>query len=366
MKPKYIIPLSILAICFFMPFEARADGISIPILLGGGFIVFAPIILFISLLEATIIFKPLKLSFGYSFTIMLIANILSMLSGIPVKIVNMIFYYHTMPKDLYEYFNVYPYLVTVGTLFYFIVSILVEYLYLRHVYIRTDHDLNFFQKFKMVFRVNVTSFFTPLRTPRHSQNWKKLAKWLLIANIASYAIMAPLNYYVTKPRHDIQEFTPDSSWAQQPASPIYYIDHKNRLAMIMSDSTNRKIIEDKPVSTSSFHIAHDGKRYYSQKSLGHDENGSTKVLVYWGLGSCIQADYKGKRFWLAVNPGLLHIAEKAWRAVALLPNGKEAVFCDKDNIYLMDLEKRRVGKITSGSNFVLTTQLFQKKTNGGK
>ena len=115
MKSKYT-PLTILLFCLFLPCEARADGISIPILLGGGIIVFTPVIIFITLIESVIILKLLRLSFWFGFKIMLIANILSMLSGIPVKIINIIFYAKNMPNNLYDYFRVYPYLVGV-TLF---------------------------------------------------------------------------------------------------------------------------------------------------------------------------------------------------------------------------------------------------------
>ncbi len=361
MKSKYVVPLCILVLCMFIPFEARADGISIPILFGGGFIVFTPVILFISVLEAAIIFKPLKLSFRYGFKIMLVANILSMLSGIPVKILNMIFYGYTMPDEIYEFFKVYPYLVGVGTLFYFVVTLIVEYLFLRHVYLGSDKNLSLWMTFKKwLFQVNVTSFFTPVEKKSiHHQNRRKLVKWLLIANIASYSIMAPLNYYVTKPTHDIKEFTPDSSWAKHPVTPIYFIDPETKcLATIMSDGTGRRIIGDEPVK--EFYVDYNGKRYYSKKRCAHDENSTTEITVYRGLGSSIWIQHKGKRFKFAINPGLLHFGIHGWSA-ALLSNGKEVVFCDKDYIYLMDIEKKRIGKITSGTNFVLPTPLFEKK-----
>jgi hypothetical protein len=281
-----------------------------------------------------------------------------MLSGIPVKFINMIFYAINMPNNLYDYFQTYPYLVGIGTLFYFIVTVIVEYLYLRHVY-QSNNDTSLKELFKPIYYLDFKSFFSPKKGEESKKHRKKLMRFVILVNVVSYAFMAPLNYYVTKPRHDIKEFTKDSSWAQQPASPVYYIDHKNRLAMIMTDGSEQQIISKKP--TESYHIDDkDGKCYYSKKHSCHDENENTKVVVYWGLGSSINIDHKGKEIRLAINPGLLHLGRRWWD-IALLPNGKELVFSDQKNIYLMNIEKRKVGTIAFGTNFMLKTQLFLKK-----
>lgn len=322
-KSKYIIPLTILFFCLFLPCEARADGISIPILLGGGIIVFTPVIIFITLLESVVIFKLLHLSFWYGVKIMLIANILSMLSGIPVKIVNMIFYAKNMPNNLYDYFQAYPYLVGIGTLFYFIVTVIVEYLYLRHVY-KSDNNTSLKELFKIIYYIDLKSLFLSRQGEKNKGHRKQLIKSVILVNVVSYAFMAPLNYYVTKPQHDIKKFTKDSSWAQQPASPVYYIDYKTkRLAMIMTDGSKQQIMSKKP--TESYYIDdNDGKRYYSRKNSNFDKNDNTKVVVYWGLGSSIRIDHKGKKIILAINPGLLHLGRRKWD-IALLPNGKESL-----------------------------------------
>ena len=359
MKSKYITPMTILLFCLFLPCEARADGISIPILLGGGLIVFVSVIIFITLIESVVIFKLLRLSFCYGFKIMLIANILSMLSGIPVKIINMILYVKNMPNNLYDYFQTYPYLVGIGTLFYFIVTVVVEYLYLQHVY-KNDNNTSLKELFKRIYYIDVKSLFLSRKGGKNKGHRKQLIKSVILVNLVSYAFMVPLNYYVTRPQHDIKKFTKDSSWAQQPASPIYYIDHKTkRLAMIMTDGSKQQIISKKP--TENYYIDDkDGKRYYSRKNNGFDENNSTRVIAYRGLGSSIKVDHKGKKIRFAINPGLLHLGRRKWD-IALLPNGKELVFSDQKNIYLMDIEKRKVGTIASGTNFMLKTPLFLKK-----
>ena len=331
MKSKYITPLTILLFCLFLPCEARADGISIPILLGGGIIVFTPVIIFITLIESLIIFKLLRLTFWFGFKIMLIANILSMLSGIPVKIVNMIFYAKNMPYNLYDYFQAYPYFAGIGTLFYFIVTVIVEYLYLRHIY-NSDNNTPLKEMLKIIYYIDLKSIFRAVKKKKGNKEQRNLLfRSVLLVNVVSYAFMAPLNYYVTKPQHDIKKFTKDSSWAQQPTFPVYYIDHKNRLAMIMTDGSKQQIISKK--TTASYHVDDkDGKRYYSKKYSTRDENDNTKVVVYWGLGSSIRITHKGKRIILAINPGLLHLGTRNWD-IALLPNGKELVFSDQKNIY---------------------------------
>ena len=334
MRPKYLLPLTCLLIYLSVLPDVRADSISIPVLVGGGFIVFAPITLLITLVEAAIMFKPLRISFFRSFKIMLVANILSMLSGLPVKFIDIFYCERMMPVELHDYFTSYPYFAAIGTLFYFIVTITVEYAYVYRICKKT------------MIEITMT----------------KLAKWILLANVVTYAFMAPLNYYVTKPTCNIREFTRDSNWAQKPTSPIYYIDlASGRLATVRTDGSNREIIGNAPAS--SYHVyGNDGKRYVSKEHCEFDENRDSKAIADYGLGSRISIRHKGAKIILAINPGLLHLGQRGWR-LALLPNGKELVFCDQYNIYLMDMEQKKVGRIASGNNFVLLTPLFLESTN---
>jgi hypothetical protein len=69
---------------------------------------------------------------------------------------------------------------------------------------------------------------------------------------------------------------------------------------------------------------------------------------------------------LADNPGLLHLPSRGFGDVCFVSDGKELVFDDYRDIYLLDVAWRKVGWITHGSKVVTLTGRYQRKIAEGK
>jgi hypothetical protein len=147
----------------------------------------------------------------------MVANIASLFAGIPVKILNGVLYSTFMPTPLAAYFRAYPLAAALGTLVFFVVTLLVEY--------------------------GIIALWC--KTEQIHVGLGKLFCIVLIMNAMTYSVLAPLNYWATRPRCDVRIFTDDASWAQHPLTEIYYIAANGYLCAIMTDgSGNRVLIPD--------------------------------------------------------------------------------------------------------------------------
>jgi WD40 repeat protein len=50
----------------------------------------------------------------------------------------------------------------------------------------------------------------------------------VLANLATYAVLAPLYYYATKPGNQIREFTQDTHWTRHPTAAVLFVDVPSR------------------------------------------------------------------------------------------------------------------------------------------
>jgi hypothetical protein len=65
-----------------------------------------------------------------------------------------------------------------------------------------------------------------------------LWRGVLLANVASYAVVAPLNYFATRPSSHGQQFTNDTRWTAHPTSVMLFVDGKdNYLKSIRVDGS---------------------------------------------------------------------------------------------------------------------------------
>jgi hypothetical protein len=321
----------------------------------------------------------------------------------------------------------------------------------------------------------------------HTVAGRRVALLVFVANLATYAVLAPTHFFAARPMHDIREFTDSSEWGLQPAATIYYVDGPSgHICSISSDGRDKKelIAEDikdyqfmpdsgiflyrtaantlclskigsatrtecwktdqpylmgqvavspdgmwvgylkrigefKPyrlmlydtasgrtidtgittseetydpeiawsTSPSIFFLKHMGKveaihigpdlsasiiaddptntplaNVYGCFSDSHkDEDGTTKVLVRFGLESHIRVTRNGETFILADNPGLLKLGKRWFSNVCILGNGREMVFDDRSALYLMDMDRRIVGKIAGGTKFIVLSDRYQRK-----
>ncbi len=462
-KGPRLLALTAAAVLLFAS-EARADGIDMSMVFVAGLTVLAPLLAFNVLVEGLVLARGLKVGYRAVLAIALGANIASLLAGIPVAIFDECLHYWLLPSDLAPYFRAFPWVVALGTLVYFAVTVLVE--------------------FGVVYRWS--------KRRSLGLGMKRVALTVLLANLATYAVLGPLNYFVTRPTSDVREFTDTSAWAAKPLTTLYYIDEPgHRLSSIASDGTGKRVIVPAEVKTYEFTpgatavlyadsddtlrlwrtgdaaptalgkdsgrsgmseaaLSPDGQRVAwlrreapdpthrrlvvfdapsrrtvetsfltakSEESTGlawsespglfflvvaektltvrldaelkaslspcepgdgapaavfgrfnetgvlnyhEDSSNGTEAWAVMGLGSYLSVKRNGKEILFSVNPGLIKFAGRYFREVCILPNGRELVFDDGHALYLMDMDRRVVGKIADGTSCAIETGRYRQ------
>lgn len=197
-----------------------ADAINLPLVLLFGIGVLIPLLAFQVVVEGAILARFWRIPFRGLARCVFVANCWSLVAGLPVKIFNAWLYSWLLPADLAGFFAYYPYAVGLGTLIYFLVTCLVETGYVMKWLAREEHSVS------------------------RSRIWLGV----LIANLATYVVLAPVHYWATRPIHDIQEFTTDTAWASQPVTQILYVDTATQhLKTIRSDGSKPETVVPLPV-----------------------------------------------------------------------------------------------------------------------
>lgn len=463
MKPRlhriWSVVALLLGLLFMLPTEARADAIDLPFVFVAGSIILIPLMAFEVLVESGFLSIGLRVAYRRLLKVVLLANIASLAAGVPVKMLNAWMHASILPRDLASYFRSYPYAVVMGTFIYFVVTLVAEYLIIR----------------------------AWCRKEASAVATGRIALFVFVANLATYAVLAPVHYFAARPTHDIREFTDTTEWASRPLTTIYYVDgpsghlcsvasngqdkreiladevkdyqfmpdsgtvlyrnasntlylskadspariecwkadrqvrmeqvavspdgqyvgylkrigelkpyrlvlydttsgrtadtditthedeynpeiawsaspsvvflkHKRRLEAIrIGPDLSVSVIEDDPIDNTLAVV------YGRFGPLGHDEADSTEVRALRGLDSHIQVTMNGDSFYLADNPGLLKISRRHFNDVCILANGRELVFSDHYGLYLMDMDKRVVGKIADGEKFLVLSDRYRRK-----
>lgn len=457
-----------------------ADAIDFPLVLGLGLVVLIPLLLFEIGIEALILKKVWSIPFRSLCGLTFIANCLSLLAGIPVKILNAWLYSFLLPDDLPGFFARYPSAVAIGTLIYFAATIGVEGGYA----------------------------FRWLRRKEYKIAPGRIWKGILLANLASYAVVAPLHFYFTRPiPQSMHEFTQNANWSSHPTLRLFFTDGTNDnlksmqlggtppetivpmtvrdyllsadLKLCLFRGTNGNLYLYRPLTAqckfvlqsnerfamnqiafspsgqyvayasensntlevvnletrqhieqpliqkegfgetsvawstneTKFYVGGFGKAGLIQcaiqpiallsiekltqtpkaqtnapdvltcygrtgsggwygaddwgRSYNSDSCGNLSVYTEPGLGSHLRI-YSGTNWqaqveYLAVNPGLLHIAQFYFEDVAFLEDCNECLFEANGYIYLLDIHNKRVGKVVRGGRFILLTPRYQKQ-----
>ena len=176
-----------------------ADAIDVPVVLFFGVIVLVPLIAFEVFIEALVLKRIWHLPYGELCTFTFFVNVWSLLAGIPTKILNAFLYAHLLPDDIPGFFARYPFAVAIGSLVYFVVTLLVEGAYAFRWQRRKELGL------------------------ARTQIWRGV----LLANAATYVVLAPLHYYATRPGCEIREFFKDTRWTSQPTVKVIFTDATN-------------------------------------------------------------------------------------------------------------------------------------------
>ncbi len=185
---NWLTVLGVASLLLLFPEEARADAINMEAVAVAGVVVLVPLLAFEVFVEA--VFLAVGLEFPYRKVLLLSlgANLASLAAGIPVKVFNAWMYAAILPHELAPYFRVYPWAALLGTAIYFVVTVLVELLVVIRWCRKRDAAVSL----------------------------RRAALVVLLANAATYSVLAPLHYIATRPTSDIREFTDDSRWAQRP------------------------------------------------------------------------------------------------------------------------------------------------------
>jgi len=296
-----------------------ADGIDIPLVLMFGLAILIPLMAFQVVVESAVLSRVWRVRFRDLTRFVFKANIASLLAGIPTKVLNSFIYSLILPwNDLYLYFKRYPSAIAIGTLIFFLVTVLVETW--KAFGLRRAYHL-------------------PITT-------RRIWIGMVLANLATYAVLAPIHYHYTQPSHDVREFTADTHWAGQPSVRIrFQKPDSDELMTCRLDGSDCK-------------PATEEQQELPDNTTDQDECGSWKAWAMPGLGSHLRITRRKEghtveSISIAANPGLMHLSGPYFSRVRLLPGCDECVFEAAQAIYLLDIQSRRVGKIADGENFVI-------------
>lgn len=296
-----------------------ADGIDLPLVLIYGLAILIPLMAFQVVVESAVLSKVWRAEYRGLLRFVFRANIASLLAGIPVKILNAILYGFLLPRnDLFIYFKRYPLAVTLGTLLYFVVTVLVETR--QAVRLKREYHL-------------------PIGTGR-------LWTGMVLANLATYSVLAPIHYHLTQPRQGGWEFTADTGWTSLPETRIWFTDPASGEFMTCR------------VNGAEHRLATPGEREASVEVGDRDECDEWTAWTLHGLSSHLlvwKASPEAPResLNLAVNSGLMRLPDVQFVRVRFLEGCRKLVFESSQAIYLMDIETRRVGKITDGEGLAM-------------
>jgi hypothetical protein len=171
-----------------------ADAINVPIVLGLGFVVFAPITLFVSLVESVVLARWAGVRLREAFWPALRANVISTIAGLFVyALQDVVVSKAGIERSIPDFVEGYRWVAAVMVAIYWGVSSIVEWLSIRGS--------------------------ASALAPRAG-----LFRAVLLANVASYAFMGPLFYFSTRPTFSHYEVTRDTKWTANPREAVAFID----------------------------------------------------------------------------------------------------------------------------------------------
>lgn len=205
-----------------------ANGINVSYVLLLGALVLIPLMAFEVFVESAILRWGWKLSWDDLVGFTLRANLWSLVAGIPVKFLNAALYESNLPKDLPGFFESYPLWVGIGTGIYFVVTVAAEALY----------------AFRIVGEAGLS--------------FRRIFGGILVANVVTYAVLAPVYYAATKPHVEGIKFTRDAKFAEHPETRLVFIDSMNsHLKAGRLDGTEIRTIV--PAAVAQFQVSMDLK-----------------------------------------------------------------------------------------------------------
>ena len=203
-----------LLFCWLWPLVARADGIDLPIALAWGVGIFLPLLIFNATVEALIMRRFIGMKFGDLWPRWFMANVWSLLAGIPALMLNDALTGWFLPTELDRRFRAYPFFLLLFILVYFTATCLAEILYARRI-------------------VRKTGLPVTLAT---------IAKGVLWSNLAAYAVLGPLYFAIGLPRTEVREFSPKAHWSKQPSLMVVAVGKDGQLEAQDVGDRNHQVV----------------------------------------------------------------------------------------------------------------------------
>lgn len=274
-----------------LPLTARADGIDLPILLGFGVGVALPLLLFNATIEAPILGRLLGVRWRELWPWWFKANVWSLLAGIPAWMISGMLDERFLPAELGHRFRVYPRFLLLHVGVYFAATCLMEALYTRKI----------------------------VRETQLKADWQALIRAVVIANLASYAVLGPAYVAMAWPKSGVQEFAADTHWAKQPELTVVAVGPGGQLEAATADGRNRRVV-----------VPHEVRDYIVSADL--------RQVLYRG---------KEDRYFFYQDGTNRAIPDPGFRCRApgmdFSPSGRRVAFCSRlpDTIRVYDLEADR-------------------------
>jgi hypothetical protein len=157
--------------------------------------------------------------------------------------------------------------------------------------------------------------------------------------------------------------TPEIAWSVSP-DLLFVRNNKELLAYKIGDdlSAIETPLESVDKTTAEVYGRFNEGRWWGNDDWGvsyfRDESHGKEAVTYYGLISQLVIREGDGRFFIADNPGLLHVAGRPFGNVCFLGDGNELVFDDYRDIYLLNLARRKVGWVARGWKFIIQSPRY--------
>ncbi|GEM_PF-1262330 len=195
-----------------IPLSARADGIDLPVALAGGVIFIVPLLAFNVAVEGFISARFFRAKFRDLWWSMCKANILTLLAGIPILILNGVLVSEFAPMAFLGQWS--KTIICMKVFNFFLATVGVEFLFLR----------------KRILRGAFAG------APR------VLWRGLFWAHVASYGVLVPLFVLPGLLGNHPRGYSANTKWACQPPSQVLFVSTNQELQTIMTDGSGHRTL----------------------------------------------------------------------------------------------------------------------------
>ncbi len=227
----------LLVCCLAVPFTAWADGIDLPLVIGYGVVIFLPILVFNATVETPVIGRLLGVRYAELWPSWFKANLWSLLAGIPALFLNEALTGWFLPVELGKRVRLYPFFLVVFIFVFYVATCTVEYLYAWKLARKAGAQIG----------------------------RGAMLKAVLLANVASYAVLGPVYFFVERPTNSLSDLRSDARWAEGRKLTVLTVGLNGHLEAATLDGTNHRTI-----------VPHEVRDYVVSEDLGQ--------VLYRGAG----------------------------------------------------------------------------------